>query len=56
MNDNHDSILKKVEDGIKGAAKVVEDFADKVAAPEEPVVIIPGDDAQAARPTSDKRA
>jgi hypothetical protein len=45
MNDK-DGILKKIEDEIKGAAKAVEDFADKVAAPEEPVVIIPdGDDA-----------
>jgi hypothetical protein len=39
--DDKDSILKKVETGIKDAAKAVEDFADKVAAPEEPVVIIP---------------
>ena len=39
-----DEILKKIEDSIKGAAKAVEDFADKVAAPEEPVVIIPDDD------------
>jgi hypothetical protein len=44
MNDK-DSVLKKAEDGIKGAAKAVEDFADKVAAPEEPVVIIPDPDA-----------
>lgn len=43
--DDKDSILKKVEDEIKGAAKAVEDFADKVAAPEEPLVIIPDDDA-----------
>jgi hypothetical protein len=41
--DDKDSILKKVEDRIKGAAKAVEDFADEVAAPEEPVVIIPDD-------------
>ena len=43
MNDK-DSILKKAEDKIKEAAKAVEDFADKVAAPQEPVVIIPDDD------------
>ena len=29
------SILKKVETGIKDAAKTVEDFADEVAAPKE---------------------
>jgi hypothetical protein len=39
--DEKDSILKKVETGIKDAAKAVEDFADEVAAPEEPVVIVP---------------
>jgi hypothetical protein len=39
--DDKDSILKKVETSIRDAAKAVEDFADKVAAPEEPVVIIP---------------
>jgi hypothetical protein len=39
--DDKDSILKKVETGIKDAAKAVENFADEVAAPEEPVVIIP---------------
>jgi hypothetical protein len=39
--DDKDSILKKVETGIKDAAKAVEDFADEVAAPEKPVVIIP---------------
>ena len=39
--DDKDSILKKVEAGIKDAAKAVEDFADEVAAPEEPVVIVP---------------
>jgi hypothetical protein len=39
--EDKDSILKKAEASIKDAAKAVEDFADKVAAPEEPVVIIP---------------
>jgi hypothetical protein len=39
--DDKDSVLKKVETGIKDAARAVEDFADEVAAPEEPVVIIP---------------
>ena len=35
--DDKESILKKVETGIKDAARAVEDFADEVAAPEEPV-------------------
>ncbi len=48
--DDKDSILKKVEDKIKDAAKAVEDFADKVAAPEEPVVIVPDGDAPPAKP------
>lgn len=43
MNDK-DSILKKSEDRIKEAVKAVEEFADKVAAPQEPVVIVPDDD------------
>jgi hypothetical protein len=48
--DDKGSILKKVEDSIKDAAKAVEDFADRVAAPKEPVVIVPGDDAPPAKP------
>jgi hypothetical protein len=47
--DDKDSILKKVEDSIKDAAKSVEDFADKVAAPQEPVVIVPDNDAPPAK-------
>jgi hypothetical protein len=43
--DDKESILKKVEDGIKGAAKAVENFADEVAAPQAPVVLIPDKDA-----------
>jgi hypothetical protein len=39
--DDKDSVLKKVETDIKDAAKAVEDFADEVAAPEQPVVIVP---------------
>jgi len=46
-----DEILKKIEDSIKGA---VGDFADKVAAPEEPIVIIPDDDAPAPKSPTDK--
>jgi hypothetical protein len=50
--DDKDSILKKAEDKIKDAAKAVEDFADKVAAPEEPLVILPNDDTPPAKPTA----
>jgi len=49
-----DEIVKKIEEGIKGAAKAVEDFADKVAAPEEPVVIIPDEDAPPPKSKTDK--
>lgn len=50
MVDDKDGLLKKMEDTIKDAAKAVEDFADKVAAPQEPVVIVPDDDAPPAKP------
>jgi len=50
--DDKDSILKKAEDKIRDAAKAVEDFADKVAAPEEPLVILPNDDAPPAKPAA----
>lgn len=40
-----ESVLKEVEDRIKGAAKTVKNFADEVAAPETPVVVIPDPDA-----------
>ena len=40
-----DEVLKKVGDEIKGVAKAIEDFADKVTADQEPVVIIPTDQA-----------
>lgn len=39
-----DSIVKKIEKEIGDAAKKIEDFADKVAAPEEPLVILPNDE------------
>jgi hypothetical protein len=45
-----DSIIKKLEDGIKQTVRAVEDFADKVAAPQDPVVIVPDDDAPGTRP------
>ncbi len=51
--DDKESLLKKVEGKIKGAAKAVEDFADEVSAPEEPVVLIPNEDAPA-RPSGKK--
>jgi len=56
MNDKEskESILKKVEDGIKGAAKSVEDFADEVAAPQAPVVLVPDDDAKDKPPAAGK--
>jgi hypothetical protein len=54
MADDKESVIRKVEDGIKEAAKAVEDFADKVAAPQEPVVIIPGRDSPAPAPASRK--
>jgi hypothetical protein len=50
--DDKESILKKVEDRIKDAAKVVEDFADKVAAPQEPVVIVPDEDISPGSPAA----
>ena len=53
--DDKDSILKKVEDGIKDAAKAVEDFADEVAAPQEPVVIIPDKDTSPGSPAAGKK-
>jgi len=48
--DDKESVLKKVEESIKDAAKAVEDFADKVAAPQEPVVLIPDEDATPSKP------
>lgn len=53
--DDKDSILKKIKDEVKDAAEAVEDFADKVAAPEEPVVIIPDPDTPLSKPDSDKK-
>ena len=45
--DDKESLFKKVEDTIKDAAKAVEKFADDVAAPEEPVVLVPDDETPA---------
>lgn len=52
MNDA-ESALKKAEDRIKDAAKAVEDFADEVAAPETPVVVIPDPGEPASGTSSD---
>ena len=49
--DDKKSLFKKLEDEIKGAAKAVENFADEVAAPQAPVVVIPNDDAPAPPPS-----
>ena len=48
-----DSILRKMADEIEGAA-TVEDFADKVAAPDEPDVIVPDEDAPTAKPSANR--
>ena len=53
--DDKESIVKTVENAIKDAAKAVEDFADEVAAPEDPVVIIPDDDASPESPAPAKK-
>ena len=52
--DDKDSILKKVEDKVKDAAKAVEDFADEVAAPQEPVVIVPDEAPHPGSPAAGK--
>ena len=49
--DDKESLLKKIGDGVKGAAKAVEDFADEVAAPQAPVILIPDEDAPAPEPS-----
>jgi hypothetical protein len=50
-----ESVLKKAEDKIKDAAKAVEDFADEIAAPEKPVVVIPDPDAPASGAPSNSK-
>jgi hypothetical protein len=50
--DDKESALEKVEEKIKDAAKAVEDFADKVAAPQEPVIILPDQDAPPPKPAA----
>ena len=53
--DDKESLLKQVEDKIKGAAKAVEDFADEVAAPEVPPVLVPDPDAPSRNPSIGKK-
>ena len=53
--DDKEPVLKKVEDRIKDAAKAVENFADEVAAPQEPVVFIPQQDAPSPEPAASKK-
>ena len=53
--EDKDSILKKVEDAVKDAAKAVEDFADEVAAPQEPVVIVPDKEPSPEPPAAGKK-
>ena len=50
--DDKKSILEKIEDTIKGAATAVEEFADKVSAPEEPIVVLPEEDTTAPSPVT----
>jgi hypothetical protein len=53
--DDKESLLKKVEERIRDTAKAVEDFADEVAAPQEPVVIIPDEEPSPGSPPSGKK-
>jgi len=53
MNDK-DPIIKRVEERIKDAARAVEDFADSVAASEEPLVIIPDGVSPVPKPSPDQ--
>lgn len=51
LMDDKESLLKKIGDGIKDAAKAVEDFADEVAAPQAPVILISDDDEPTPEPS-----
>ena len=53
--DDKEPVLKKLEDRIKDAAKAVENFADEVAAPQEPVVFIPEREAPSPEPPASKK-
>lgn len=47
-----ESIIEKIEHEIADVAKKIGDFADKVAAPEEPLVILPNDEADRSNPSN----
>jgi hypothetical protein len=50
--DDKESIVKTVGNAIRDAAKAVENFADEVAAPQDPVVIIPDEGASPESPAA----
>jgi hypothetical protein len=52
--DDKETSLKKVETGIEDAARAVEHFANKVAAPEEPSVGFRAEDVPPPNPRSGK--
>ena len=43
MNDKK-TLVETIEEAVEKAAESVADFADKVAAPEEPLVVLPPDE------------
>ncbi len=49
-----DSIVSKIEKEIGDVTKKIEEFADKVAASEKPLVILPNDESE--RPKSPKKS
>jgi hypothetical protein len=52
--DDKGSLLKRTEDKIQDAAKAVEEFAEEVAAPEVPPVLIPDPDPPLPKPAAGK--
>jgi hypothetical protein len=53
--DDKESLLKQTEEKLKDAAKAVQDFADEVAAPEVPPVLIPDPDPPLPKPAASKK-
>lgn len=53
--DDKESLLKQTEEKIKDAAKAVQDFADEVAAPEVPPVLIPDSNPPLPEPAAGKK-
>jgi hypothetical protein len=53
--DDKESLLRQAEDKINAAAKAVEDFADEVAAPEVPPVLIPDPNPPSPKPVAGKK-